>query len=41
MAHPWHDISIGDEAPDELTVVIEDIGGGEVLNAAERLGPEQ
>jgi inorganic pyrophosphatase len=30
MAHPWHDISIGDEAPDELTVVIEVSKGSKV-----------
>lgn len=30
MAHPWHDISIGDEAPDELNVVIEVSKGSKV-----------
>lgn len=30
MAHPWHDISIGDEAPDEITVVIEVSKGSKV-----------
>jgi inorganic pyrophosphatase len=30
MAHPWHDISVGDEAPDELTVVIEVSKGSKV-----------
>lgn len=30
MAHPWHDVSIGDEAPDELNVVIEVSKGSKV-----------
>jgi inorganic pyrophosphatase len=23
MSHPWHDVSIGDEAPEEFTALIE------------------
>lgn len=30
MAHPWHDISIGDDAPSELNVVIEVSKGSKV-----------
>ena len=30
MAHPWHDVSIGDEAPDEFNVVIEVSKGSKV-----------
>jgi inorganic pyrophosphatase len=30
MAHPWHDIPIGDEAPDEFNVVIEVSKGSKV-----------
>jgi inorganic pyrophosphatase len=30
MAHPWHDVSIGDDAPDELYVVIEVSKGSKV-----------
>jgi inorganic pyrophosphatase len=30
MAHPWHDVSIGDEAPDEFNIVIEVSKGSKV-----------
>jgi inorganic pyrophosphatase len=30
MAHPWHDVPIGEEAPDEFTVVIEVPRGSKV-----------
>jgi inorganic pyrophosphatase len=30
MAHPWHEVSIGDEAPDEFNVVIEVSKGSKV-----------
>ena len=30
MAHPWHDVSIGDEAPGEFSVVIEIAKGSKV-----------
>ena len=30
MPHPWHDVPIGDEAPDEFTALIEIPKGSKV-----------
>ena len=30
LPHPWHEVSIGDDAPDELNVVVEISSGSKV-----------